>query len=276
MVDINTVIVNWKMKDDIKRCLKTFFIDLEGSGLEAVVHVVDNSQNQDGIKQMLKEKYPQVRYIDPGMNLGFGKAQNIGFEKQRADFYLSLNPDCEFIEGERTLKRMTEFLKKNPKVGMLGPKLLNSDQTLQYSCYRFPGFWDQIIRRLGWDKKTPYLQRRVDHYLMKDFDHNSNARVDWLMGSFILVRKETSDTIGFFDDRFFMYFEDCDWCRRAWRSGWQVYYIHDTKVVHGHRRDSAEEKILRSIFFNPVTRIHLKSWLKYFWKWGLGRDRYGI
>lgn len=276
MLDINTVIVNWKMKEDIDKCLRSFFDDAEKSQLEVVVHVVDNSQNQDGIKELLQEKYPQVKYIDPGGNVGFGKAQNMGLTSQEANFYLALNPDCEFPEGEKVLERMLDFFRKNSEVGMAAPKLLNSDGSLQYSCYRFPAFWDQIGRRLGWDKKSKFFRKRVDHYLMRDFDHERTVPVDWIMGSFMLAKKEVVDSIGFFDDRFFMYFEDCDWCRRVWRAGWKVYYIHDIQVQHGHRRGSAEKRAWRSIITNPVTRIHIKSWMKYFWKWGLKREHHGI
>ncbi len=276
MVDINTVIVNWKMKEDIDRCLASFFQDINNSNLSVVVYVVDNSQNHDGIKQFLQAKYPQVEYIDPGKNLGFGKAQNLGFKKSKARFYLSLNPDCVFIEGKRAVERAVNFLRNNPEAGMVGPKLLNNDGSLQYSCYRFPSFWDQIGKRLDWDKKSKYFQERVGYYLMKDFDHERTEPVDWIMGSFILIKQEAAEEIGFYDDRFFMYFEDCDWCRRAWNAGWKVYYIHDIKVRHGHRRDSAEDRVWKSIFNNPITRVHLRSWLKYFWKWGLKKEHFGI
>lgn len=276
MLDLNVVIVNWKMKDDIDKCLDSFFKDLESSQLKTVVHVVDNSQNQDNIKELLETNYPQVRYIDSKANLGFGKAQNIGFQKQEARFYLALNPDCQFLPQERILDKIIAFLDKNSEIGMAGPKLLNSDNSLQYSCYRFPGLFDQIARRLGWDKKNKYFSKRVAYYLMKDFDHNQTVPVDWLMGSFILVKKEVLDKIGLFDDRFFMYFEDCDWCRRAWLAGWKVYYIHNIKIIHGHRRDSAETRACKSIFTNKVTRIHLKSWLKYSLKWRFKKEHFGV
>ncbi|MFW5888496.1 MAG: glycosyltransferase family 2 protein [Patescibacteria group bacterium] len=275
MHDINIAIVNWKAKQEIDICLESLFEDIKGSGLQAVVHVVDNSQNADGIKELLKEKYPGVRYIDPGGNIGFGKAQNLAFQKEEARFYLSLNPDIEFLPGRSTIKRMLEFLHKNKKVGLVAPKLLNPDKSIQYSCCRFPGFLDQIARRLDFEKKSKYFKKRVDHYLMKDFDHEQTVPVDWVIGSFMLIKKEAADQVGFFDDRFFMYFEDCDWCRRVWEKGYQIYYIHDTSVIHAHHRDSADGSPIRSLFKNPIARVHLKSWLKYFWKWGIRRKPYG-
>jgi len=267
MYDINIVIVNYKNKDDISVCLKSLFEDLKNSNLKAIIHIVDNSQNIDGIKEFLEEKYAQVNYINPGSNIGFGKANNIGFKKAKAKFYLALNPDIEFI-NTGTLEKMVDFLRKNTKIGIIGPKLLNLDGSIQNSCYRFPHLFDQFYRRFNF--KIKYFKRKVDYYLMQDFDHNKNIPVDWIMGSFMLVRSELTNDIGFFDDRFFMYFEDCDWCRRASQANFQVYYMSDIVVKHRHKRDSAKGKnYILSILTNPVLRIHLKSWLKYFWKWGI-------
>lgn len=276
MLDINIVIVNYKMKQDIDRCLESLFAEIKDSRLDILIHVVDNSGNSDGIKGMLVEKYSVVKYLDAGGNIGFGKAENLGFANALAKFYLCLNPDVIFISGERTLERMIQFMVDNPKVGIAGPKLLNIDGTIQYSCSRFPAFFDQIIRRLNLDRKFLYCKKRVDYYLMKDFGHNQTVKVDWLMGSFMLARKEMVEQIGFFDDRYFMYFEDCDWCRRAWQADWQVFYLADVVVQHSHRRESAGVLSLMDLLKNPIARIHIKSWIKYFVKWGIRRVHYGV
>ena len=110
---------------------------------------------------------------------------------------------------------------------------------------------------------------------MKDFDHKRTVPVDWVIGSFMLTKKETVEKIGFFDDRFFMYFEDCDWCRRIWEGGWKVYYVHDIMAKHSHHRDSAEVSLFKSLLNNPIVRIHLRSWWRYFRKWGWKKVRYG-
>ena len=275
MYDINIVIVNWKMKDDVEKCLRTLYADLADGGLSVVTQIIDNSENADGIKEMLAVKFPQVIYTGSGGNIGFGKAQNLGFKKIAARFYLALNPDIEFIGESNTFKRLMEFMEKNPQAGIIAPKLLNSDGTIQDSCYRFPPLTAQLARRAGLDKKFNFFKKRVDYYLMRDFNHSKTAAVDWVMGSFMLVRKELADKIGFFDDRYFMYFEDCDWCRRTWRAGFKVFYVHDIIIKHGHRRESAGRSVWQSIFKNQVSRIHLKSWAKYFWKWGIKKEHCG-
>lgn len=276
MIDLNIVIVNWKMKNDIERCLKSLFADTKDFEGEVLVNVIDNSDNSDGIKEFLADRYPTVRYHNPGKNLGFGKAQNLGFSAAPAKFYLALNPDIEFLPGSRAIKKMIDFFKANPAVGILGPKLLNLDGSVQSSCCRFPSASSQLARRLNLDKKIKFFKKSIDAYLMSDFDHNRVAPVDWLIGACFMARGEMAERISFFDDRFFMYFEDCDWCRRAWRAGWQVVYLADLVVKHGHRRDSAREPAWISLFTNPVARIHLKSWFKYFWKWGLKVEHFGV
>ncbi|RMD58904.1 glycosyltransferase family 2 protein [Candidatus Parcubacteria bacterium] len=276
MLDINVVIVNYKMRSDIERCLSGLLADLEESRLKAAVQVMDNSKNVDGVKELIKTKYPSVYYYDCGGNIGFGKAQNIGLKRVEAKFYLPLNPDIVFPARKMALRRLVDYLENNPQVGVVAPKLFNSDGSLQYSCCRFPLFLDQIARRLELNRCFSYFQKRVDYYLMKDFNHQDSVPVDWVIGSFMLIRQEAALKVGFFDERFFMYFEDCDLCRRMWRSGWEVHYVAEVALIHGHRRDSAQFNPLFSLLANPVARIHLKSWWQYFRKWGIKKEHFGI
>lgn len=264
-MDINIVIVNYKMREDIEKCLNSLFQDIQNSNFKIIVHIVDNSNNSDGIKEMLAQKYPQTQYINSGGNIGFGAAQNLGFKKSLARFYLPLNPDIEFLPEQKTLEKLITFMDKNPHAGIIGPKLLNLDGSIQESCCRFPRLWDQFFRRLKF--KGVFFKKRVANYLMQDFDHEKNIPVDWLMGSFMLVRNEVVEKIGFFDERFFMYFEDCDWCRRVWKANWQVVYVAEIIARHAHRRESAQGENIWKILNNPLSRIHLQSWWKYFWKW---------
>lgn len=275
MKDLNITIVNWNARDDIDRCLCSLKKDLEGSGIDAVVHIVDNSQNNDNIKGLIENKYGWAKYIDAGDNIGFGKAQKLGAQVQETRYYLSLNPDVWFMEGGDTIRSLMDFLEVNKKAGIVAPKILNSDDTVQLSCYRFFSFWDPIIRRLD-RTKSEKAKKRVNRYLMNDFAHNETVRTDWVMGSFMLIKKEMMDEVGYFDDRFFMYFEDTDLCRRAWRGGWEVWYVHSCRIYHAHHRDSLGTSALRSILTNRMTRVHISSWLKYFFKWGFKKEHFGI
>jgi GT2 family glycosyltransferase len=263
------------MRDDIEKCLSSLFSETANTSLKIMVHVIDNSENEDGIKEFVEENFPQVKYIDMHGNVGFGKSQNAGFKNAQAKYYLALNPDVEFIDGQNTIERFFNYMEENESVGVAGPKTLNLDGSVQLTCNRFFDFFDQIARRLGLGNKIPYFKKKVDRYLMADFNHDKTVKVDWIIGSFMFLRGSLALELGFFDDRFFMYFEDCDLCRRTWHKNFDVMYLHDIKVKHGHRRDSAEKFPLLSILTNRVTRIHIKSWLQYFLKWGFKKERYG-
>ena len=103
---------------------------------------------------------------------------------------------------------------------------------------------------------------------MKDFNHEYSRPVDWVLGAAMVVRKEVTDVIGWFDPRYFMYLEDCDWCRTMWKYGWHVYYVHDIAIRHRHARQSADVPgFFAALRKNKLARIHITSWVKYLWKW---------
>lgn len=266
MKDIHIVIVNFRMKEKIEACLSSLMPEIKKSALDISLVVVDN-HSEDGIADFLTQRYPEVGCIELEENLGFAKAQNRGLAVQTSRYYFSLNPDTEFLQKEESLQKMFTFMEEHPHVGMLGPKILNPDGTLQYSCWRFPHLMQPIYNRtfLGRTKKG---RERKDVHHMKDFDHNKTQPVDAIMGSAMFVRGTAMQEVGMFDERFWMYFEDIDWCIRMWERGWPVYYVHDIVITHLHGRGSAKGKgIIRSLFANRLLRIHIASWVKFMWKW---------
>lgn len=272
MFDINIIIVTYKMKADLAKCFDSFFPDLLNSNINVNVTVVDNASGDD-LGDWLKEKYPTVKFILQLGNVGFGKSQNAGIQAVEAKYYFVLNSDTYFFPGQNTIKRLYDFMDAHPKIGMIGPKMIYPDGSLQHSCYRFPTFWQPLYSRtvLGAREKG---QGKNGKFLMKDFDHNKTQPVDWIMGSAMFVRGEAIAQVGGFDDRFFMYYEDSDWCRRFWEAGWPVYYVHDIVIEHRHGRGSAKVSgILKALIKNRLARVHLTSWLKYMWKWR-GNYRY--
>jgi GT2 family glycosyltransferase len=265
MHDVCITVVNYKMKEHIERCFVSLFEDLQGENLNIKVIVVDNGSS-DGIKNFLAEKYPSVECIELPENVGFGKAQNVGLKSAEAKYYFVLNPDTYFKPGGKIIRQLHDWLEAHPKVGMVGPKIVYPDGSLQYSCYRFPGLLHPLVSRgnfeTGWGKKLH------DTALMRDFDHNETRPVDWVMGSAMFVRGSAMQEVGMFDDRFWMYYEDSDWCRRMWEKGWPVYYAHHIVLEHLHGRGSAKVPgTFTALFKNKLARVHLLSWLKYAWKW---------
>lgn len=272
MYDVVTITVNYKMKEDIIRMLNHLKSDIKESALKVLPVVVDND-SRDGLGAYIRENLKDVEFIDAGANLGFGRANNLALRRFDAKYYFILNPDVIFTdEKEKIIERMYKWMENHPAVGMIGPKLLNFDGSLQFSCHRFADPLTQPLGRLGLHERWNEIFEKYKKFQMSDFNHNSTRPVDWIMGSAMFIRGAAYKEVGGFDDRFFMYFEDCDLCRRFWESGWPVYYVHDISILHGHRRASAAKSAhlfdaIVSIFKNKLTRIHLLSWIKYFLKW---------
>ena len=270
MKDINIVFLNYFRKEDILKAIESLFLDIQNCKYDVQVTVVDNSKNEDNIKEELVNKFPQVNYVDALSNVGFGKGNNLGFRNTAARYYFALNPDTLIPENSRTVERIVEFMDSNLKIACIGPKLLHMDDTLQYTCYRFdlPSILIKPLKQINFDKKYKWVKKHADKLEMKDFDHNSTRPVDWVLGAAMIVRKEVVDDIGFFDEKYFMYLEDADWCHRMWEKNYPVYYVHDIIIKHVHTRESAKVPgLFKAIFKNKLARIHANSWVKYLWKW---------
>jgi GT2 family glycosyltransferase len=270
MKDINIVLLNYLCKDDILLALDSLVADIACSKYDVALTVADNSENKDGIKEAVESKFPQVNFVDSKGNVGFGAGNTNGFKSVLARYYFALNRDTIIPENSRTIDRIVRFMDENPKIGCIGPKLVNMDGSLQFSCYRFDlsSIIIKPLKQMNLDKKYSFVKKYTDRLLMKDFDHEQTQPVDWVLGAALVVRKEVVDKIGWFDTRYFMYMEDCDWCRTMWENNWPVYYVHDIIIRHRHERESAKVPgIIRALIKNKLARIHLASWLKYLWKW---------
>ncbi|OGH64939.1 MAG: hypothetical protein A2821_00485 [Candidatus Magasanikbacteria bacterium RIFCSPHIGHO2_01_FULL_41_23] len=274
--DITIVFVNLHMKDDILNAINSIERDLVDCPYLVQITVADNSENSDGIKEALNVEFPDVNYIDCGGNVGFGRGNTIGFKATSARYYFALNRDTIIPENSRTIERLIRFMDEHPKIGCIGPKLVNMDGSLQYSCYRFdwPSILIKPLKQINWDQKYAWVRRYTDRLLLKDFDHNSTKPVDWVLGAALIVRQTVVNEIGWFDERYLAYLEDCDWCRTMWEHHWPVYYVHDIVIKHAHARDSAKVPgIIKALLKNKNARIHLNSWFRYLWKW---RGRYRL
>ncbi len=277
MTDVTVVFVNYKMKADILRAAAAVISDLSGSALSVEIVVVDNSANVDGIREALSSALPSVKYIDAGGNVGFGTGNTIGFKTYPARYYFALNRDTDMNGGTKVMDRLVAFMDANPLVGICGPKLVYPDGRLQSSCYRFdlPSILVKPFKQAKLDEKLPLVKRLVSRLQMADFDHASTRPVDWVLGAALLVRGEAIQEVGWFDERYFMYLEDCDWCRTMWERGWKVYYVHDIEITHVHERESAKVPgIISAILKNKLARIHGASWFRYLAKWSFKHRNY--
>ncbi|MCH7491995.1 glycosyltransferase family 2 protein [Patescibacteria group bacterium] len=263
MLDLSVIIVNFNGRGLLRQCLKSLLTNLAGSSLKYKALVVDNNSS-DGSVDMVREQFPEVRLIPLKENGGYAKAVNVGIKSIESRYYLILNMDTTIVQKE-ALDKMVIFMDNHPQVGLAGPKLINPNGSTQVSTCVFPKFTYPIYRRT-FLSKMQFTKKAIRDYLMLDWDHKDSMAVDWVIGTGLLVRNEAIQQIGLMDERFFMYFEDVDWCRRMWDSGWQVFYIADIEIVHYYSRDSAKQKGFISLF-SKITRIHIASWLKYFMKY---------
>jgi hypothetical protein len=162
---------------------------------------------------------------------------------------------------------MMDYLDNDPSVGIVGPQLLNLDGSIQDSCLRFFGPLTIIARR-SFFGKTRWGKKLIARFLMKDFDHKETRKVDWVLGSAMMAKADAVKKVGPMDSRFFMYFEDVDWCRRFWQNGYKVVYLPEAKIYHYHFRVSKKSGGILDLLVNKYTWIHIKSAIKYFWKYG--------
>ncbi len=280
-MDLSIIILNYKQKGLVKQCVKGIVTAQPQLSYEIIV--VDNNSG-DGTLEMVEKMFtpeveknnqqqtlpisktliiPPIKTIQAKINGGFAVGNNLGIAGAAGDYLMILNPDIAVVPG--ALEKMVGYMKGNPPVGIIGPKLINPDGSVQYSARRFPNFFTPLYRRtvVG---KLPWAKRSVDQYLMKDSTHQTNQPVDWLFGACLLISRSVLDKIGLLDERFFMYFEDLDLCRRCWEAGYRVVYFVEVEMVHYHQRLSAERSGVLGIF-SRGGRIHIVSAIKYFTKY---------
>lgn len=222
-----------------------------------------NNAPGDGTSEMVRAAFPWVSVMDAPRNLGFGRSNNMAAGCAAGEYLMLLNPDITVFAGE--MEKLVAHADAHPEAGIVGPKLLNPDRTVQRWYYRFPTPMVPVCRRtpIG---RTTWGARILDRYFMSDADPNAVGDIDGLFGSAMLVRRNAYVELGGFDERFFMYFEDIDLCRRAWEAGWRVRYAPVASFVHYHQRESYSRNPFRLVT-NPLVREHIKSGMKYFMKY---------
>jgi len=252
---LSIIIVSYNTKELLVDCINSIEENLQQTEYEILI--VDNN-SVDGSVRLLKSKYPNVKLIENNYNAGFAKANNQGLLLSSAEYILLLNSDTVIL-GE-AIGTLVNFLETHQQAAICGPKLLNSDMTLQLPCRRgFPRFVNSISHFLGFDRLLP-KNRIFGGYLMTYMDSSIDHEVDAVSGACMLIRKDVLSTIGgLLDEAFFMHFEDIDLCFRAKKYGYKVYYIHNAEVIHLKGQSSK----LRS---EGVTRNFFDSALIYFKK----------
>lgn len=260
-VDLSIVILNYKMDGLVKNCLKSIFSHVYTSNIEVIV--VDNGSG-DACESMVSEHYPEVRFIQAGKNLGHAKGNNLGINISSGRYVMILNPDTVFLEA--AFDQLVEQMDSDERVGMATIQLRNPDGTLQPGAWRFHELFTPLFQRFPFLQKTDRGRQHIHAFEIGDWDRKSSELVDWVQGSCLTVRRATMDDIGQLDERFFLYFTDVDWCRRAWQADWHVRYFCEPAVIHYYHRESADQFGWRSLF-HRITRIHITDWIRYLRKY---------
>ena len=233
---VSVVIVSYNVADLLAAAIGSVLADLERSGVTGEVIVVDNA-SADGSVAAVKERYPHVRLIANPTNVGFGRAANQGMLAAQGELVVVLNPDASVQPG--FFAAIQDYLGREPYAGLLGPHVVDADGATQPSCRRSytlaTALWESTPLQ-WWFGETPALRR----FYCRDLDESRAAQVDWVEGACLIVRREMLKAVGGFDPRFFMYFEETDWCGRIKEAGWDVVYAPEARVLH-HRSQSADQ-----------------------------------
>lgn len=255
-LEVSITICSWNTIEDTRICLQSLADRRDEASFEVIV--VDNN-SEDGSPDMIAAEFPWVRLERMYQNLGFTGGHNHAFALRRSPHAFCLNSDTIVHPG--AIRGLLDYLAANPEAGIVAPKLLNPDGTLQYSCRRFPNPLAALFRNTPIGRLFP-KNRFTRDYLMQDMDHSEVGPVDWVSGAAFVVRKEVFDEVGAFDPEYFMFCEDVDWCWRVWKSGRKVVYYPLSLVTHaiGRSTDKAPNRMIGR-FHRSMFRFYVKNQL---------------
>jgi GT2 family glycosyltransferase len=217
--EVSVVVVVWNGMPWLERCLESV------RGRETIV--VDHGST-DGSVELVRERFPEARLVERE-NRGMGAGNNAGMALAGGRWLFLLNPDA-WVAGEG-LERLVRFGDAHPRAAVVGPRLRNSDGSLQRSVRAFPTTWRLATEYLFLRKLAP-RSSFLNPLYAGGFDHDEARGVDWVSGAALLVRREAADEVGFFDENYFMFSEEADWMFRFRAAGWEVWFDPDAEVVH--------------------------------------------
>lgn len=252
---ISIIIISWNVSSKLRDCLAS--IRIASKNLEVEVIVVDNASH-DGSGDMVEGEFPEVTLIKNSENRGTSRAVNQALEIARGEYVLWLNPDMRLFED--TLVNSVEVAREHPEAGIVGIRLENEVGEIVPHVRKFPKLWDQfwIVTKIA--KVFPGL---LDDYLCRDFEYGNEAVVDSIRGSYFLMPATTIAKLGKFDERFFVWFEEVDYCRRAVEAGMTVLYTPRARAVDFVGQSFAQVPVVKR------QAMFVKSMVQYFMKWGI-------
>lgn len=260
---MSVVIVSYNVAALLTRCIAAVLAQEVPGGCEVIV--VDNAST-DGSAAVVRERFPTVRLVANTANVGFARATNQGLALARGRTLLLLNPDAEPQPG--ALATLLDFLDRHPDAAAVGPALHNPDGTRQRACFRFPTLAMVFLDLFPLHPRL--MESRLNGRYPAEF-RGRPFRIDHPLGACMLIRRAALDTVGPLDEGYFMYCEEVDWCWRARRAGWRIYYVPRAVVVHygGQSTRQAPEAMFVALYrsrlrliaryYNPPKRLAARA-----------------
>lgn len=265
--DISVIVVNWNTHDYLSLCLASISSD-PGVSLAAddsapsapgqirvEIIVVDNAST-DGSAAMVAANFPPVRLLANQHNLGFAAANNQAIAQARGRVLFLLNPDAYVRPG--ALQQLVRFLDAHPEAAAAGPNVLNPDGSWQAAAFRFATLWDLFCEAAFLSILFPH-SRLFARKEIGGFKRDRVRQVDWIQGCALAIRRDVWDAVGPFDEGYWMYVEELDWCRRAKDLGYRIFFTPDAQVVHYGKRSVAKARA-------SVLPLGFRSHFRYFRK----------
>jgi len=253
---ISVLIVNWNTKDKLRECLLSIGLFPPEDPFEIIV--VDNASN-DKSAEMVRDEFPEIRLIEPGLNTGYARGNNIAFEAAKGEYLLTLNPDTVFEDN--SLQRALNEFKVMKKYGAMGIRLVEPGGKRQRSVRGFPTLWNIFGEVSGLARKN--LSSSLSSYSLPNFNYSVAGEAPQPMGTFLLYRKSALEEIGSssspFDERFPIFFNEVDLLKRLFDAGRPCWYMSDAYVVHHH--GSSTKQVKKSMIWESH-----KSLIRYFGK----------
>jgi GT2 family glycosyltransferase len=260
-IDLSIIIVSFNTRKETRECLNS--IRDHAKNISYEIFVVDNN-SRDGSADMVAFEFPSVNLIRHTVNKGFAGGNNPALKKAKGRYVLLLNSDA--LLTKNTLSGALSYMDENSKIGVLGVKLKNLDGTPQPSARMLPSPINKILHVTGLASKFSGSKwfGRAD---FSWWDYSRPLRVGWVVGAFFLVRKETLNEVGLLDERYFLYFEEIDFCLRVQRSGWDVVCYPQAEIIHLGGKSSSTVSEQLSEKGNQLVPIRIKSEFRYYSKW---------
>jgi hypothetical protein len=265
-MDLSVITITWNSADKIGEQIASVFSGCSNTSCEQII--VDNASADETV-QKIKENYPQIKLIENKKNKGFAVANNKAFKIAKGEFVLFLNPDMKLKED--SLDKLVEWMKNKKEVGIASIKLLDKNGKINVDAMprRLPKVWEQVFLILKLHHLFPKV---LNSYLMKDFDFEKEQEVDSVRGSFMLVRHDFLDKLGYaFDPRYFIWFEDVDLCHEAKKAGLKVVYTPIISCIDFFGQSfKKQESVWKQKQFTQSMLLYFQKWepaYKWIWIW---------